>query len=89
MDSHITPLFKSYTQFDIHTLPFCQVNAGEHICCVTGQSGWYVDNLGIVTSSGRVLGPVGGQGGGQRNCLESLPVGCDIRRTFLDRIKVI
>ena len=49
----------------------------------------YVDNLGIVTSSGRVLGPIGGQGGGQRNCLESLPVGCDIRRTFLDRIKVI
>lgn len=45
-----------------------------------------MDSLGLVTSSGKVLGPAGGVGGGKKNALVGLGPHCEITKTFLDGI---
>lgn len=37
----------------------------EFITRVTGRSGWAIDQLTLITSQGRVLGPYGGEGGSE------------------------
>jgi len=59
----------------------------EHMVSVLGQSGWYVDQLIVVTSKGRVLGPVGGDGGGLRNTLSSLDSVHNVGNMFLDGVE--
>ena len=43
------------------------VPEGQHIKDVILRSGGYIDQIGFVTNTGKILGPVGGTGGCQRN----------------------
>jgi len=64
-----------------------EVPEGEHVSFVTGNSGWYVDTLAFVSSSGRKLGPkviVGGDGGDFRNPLSTLDPKFNSFNTYLD-----
>ena len=65
-----------------------EIPDGEHINFVFGWSGWFVDNLTLVLSSGKKLGPVGGDGGSFMNSIASLPPENHCFNTFLDGIKV-
>merc|ERR1719450_172077 len=64
-----------------------EVPDGEHVIFVYGWSGWYVDNLSIILSSGKVLGPVGADGGSFKNSIASQPPENHCFNTFLDGIK--
>jgi len=64
-----------------------EVPAGEHVSFVSGNSGWYIDNLHFVASSGKRLGPnivVGGDGGDFRNPLSTLDPQFNSFNTYLD-----
>ena len=65
-----------------------EVPEGEHVVSVVGKAGWFVDSLALVTSSGKVVGPAGGDGGRRKNVLECLGSDCDITKTFVDGISV-
>ena len=43
------------------------VPEGQHIKDVILRSSMYIDQIGFVTNTGKILGPVGGTGGNQRN----------------------
>ena len=43
------------------------VPEGQHIKDVILRSGWYIDQIGFVTNTEEILGPVGGTGGAQRD----------------------
>ncbi len=48
------------------------INGGERIISVFGQSGSLLDNIGFATNHGRIFGPYGGTGGGRftvNNCV--------------------
>eukprot|EP00092_Neocalanus_flemingeri_P105419 GFUD01135128.1.p1 GENE.GFUD01135128.1~~GFUD01135128.1.p1 ORF type:complete len:531 (-),score=119.02 GFUD01135128.1:303-1688(-) len=67
-----------------------EVPEGEHVSFVIGNSGWYVDNLTFVASSGRKIGPVdpvGGDGGGFRNPLSPLDPKYNSFNTYLDGVQ--
>jgi len=63
-----------------------EVPEGEHVVSVVGKAGWFVDSLALVTSSGKVVGPAGGDGGGRKNVLACLESHCEMTRTFVDGI---
>ena len=48
------------------------VPEGQHIKDVILRSGWYIDQIGFVTNTGEILGPVGGTGGAQRDVYEDV-----------------
>ena len=48
------------------------VPEGQHIKDVIVRSGWYIDQIGFVTNTGEILGPVGGTGGAQRDVFGAL-----------------
>eukprot|EP00092_Neocalanus_flemingeri_P058216 GFUD01069333.1.p1 GENE.GFUD01069333.1~~GFUD01069333.1.p1 ORF type:complete len:566 (+),score=144.80 GFUD01069333.1:433-2130(+) len=67
-----------------------EVPEGEHVSFVIGNSGYYVDDLTFVASSGRKIGPVdpvGGDGGGFRNPLSPLDPKFDSFNTYLDGVQ--
>jgi len=64
-----------------------EVPDGEHVSFVSGNSGWYIDNLQFMTSSGKRLGPntvVGGDGGDFRNPLSTMDPKYNSFNTYLD-----
>ena len=49
-----------------HTIEV-KIDEGERIIAVFGKSGGLLDQIGFVTSHGRIFGPYGGSGGGNFN----------------------
>lgn len=67
-----------------------EVPEGEHVSFVIGNSGWYVDTLTFVASSGRKIGPtenVGGDGGDFKNPLSTLDPKFNSFNTYLDGLQ--
>ena len=54
-----------------------------------GRSGWYVDKLVFILSSGKTLASVGGDGGSYRSSLANIPEEFSLFNIFLDGIKVV
>lgn len=64
-----------------------EVPDGEHVSFVSGNSGWYIDTLSFVSSSGKRLGPniiIGGDGGDFRNPLITLDPKFNSFNSYLD-----
>jgi len=75
---------------EVDGLRLMEVPEGAHIAFVTGRSGWYVDNLTFVLSTGRVLGGVaqlGGDGGGLRHTLGRLEPKYNVTNMHLQGVK--
>jgi len=71
-------------------IPLSEVDEGHHVSFVFGRSGWYVDALAFVTSSGKILGSkgvVGGDGGGFRHTLGLLNTKYNTANIYLDGVK--
>merc|ERR1712210_323808 len=67
-----------------------EVPEGSHIAFVLGRSGWYVDNLTFVLSTGRVLGGeehIGGDGGGLKHSLARLQPEFNVTNMHLQGVK--
>lgn len=75
---------------DTNNIIEMNVPEGEHVSYVFGNSGWYVDCLSFVTSTGKRLGsadPIGGDGGDFRNPLTLLDPKFNSFNTYLDGLE--
>jgi len=75
---------------EVEGLRLMEVPEGSHIAFVLGRSGWYVDNLTFVLSTGRVLGGeehIGGDGGGLKHSLARLQPKFNVTNMHLQGVK--
>jgi len=75
---------------EVEGLRLMEVPEGSHIAFVLGRSGWYVDNLTFVLSTGQVLGGEeqnGGDGGGLKHTLARLQPKFNVTNMHLQGVK--
>jgi len=64
-----------------------ELGDGEHVQRVELRSGWFIENIKLVTNTGKVHGPWGGEGGEERKVHRHIRKGVNSRHVYLDGIR--